>query len=78
MLGDSEIEMILKRMDRFTHEEARMTMAQTLVVVHGLLNNVNISKFGKKLRHLPIPQLIALITITCNQDRSIVLYRNHL
>ena len=38
----------------------------------------SISKFGKKLRHLPIPQLIALITITCNQDRSIVLYRNHL
>ena len=37
-----------------------------------------ISKFGKKLRHLPIPQLIALITITCHQDRSIVLYRNHL
>jgi hypothetical protein len=39
---------------------------------------IDISKFGKKLQRLPIPQLIALITITCNQDRSIVLYRNHL
>ena len=38
----------------------------------------SISKFGKKLRRLLILQLIALITITCNQDRSIVLYRNHL
>lgn len=47
MLGDSEIEMILKRMDRFTHEEARMTMAQTLVVVHGLLNNVKVVMDGE-------------------------------
>ena len=31
-----------------------------------------ISKFGKKLRRLPIPQLIALITFACNQAGSIV------
>ena len=32
----------------------------------------HISKFGKKLRRLPIPQLIALITFACNQAGSIV------
>ncbi|KAH8978508.1 hypothetical protein EDB86DRAFT_3248955 [Lactarius hatsudake] len=34
LLGDSEIENILKRLDRLTQEEARMTVAQTLAVVH--------------------------------------------
>ena len=46
MLGDSEIETILKRMDRLTQEEARMTMAQTLAVVHGLLNNAKVVMDG--------------------------------
>ncbi|KAH8977580.1 hypothetical protein EDB86DRAFT_3249740 [Lactarius hatsudake] len=35
LLGDSEIETILKRLDRLTQEEARMTVAQTFVIVHG-------------------------------------------
>jgi hypothetical protein len=39
-LGDSEIETILKRLDRLTQEEARMTVAQTFAIIHGLLNNV--------------------------------------
>ena len=47
MLGDSEIETILKRMDRLTQEETHMTMAQILVVVHGLLNNVKVVMDGE-------------------------------
>ena len=50
MLGDSEIETILKRMDRLTQEEARMTVAQTLAVVHGLLNNVKVVMDGESSR----------------------------
>jgi hypothetical protein len=42
LLGDSEIETILKRLDRLTQEEARMTVAQTLAIVHGLLNNMKV------------------------------------
>ena len=42
LLGDSEIEAILKRLDRLTQEEARMTVAQTLAVVHGLLGNMKV------------------------------------
>ena len=40
LMGDSEIEAILQRLDRLTHEEARMTVAHTLYVVHGLVNNL--------------------------------------
>ncbi|KAH8986222.1 hypothetical protein EDB86DRAFT_3246130 [Lactarius hatsudake] len=35
LLGDNEIESILKRLDRLTQEEARITVAQTLAIVHG-------------------------------------------
>jgi hypothetical protein len=40
LLGESETEAILQRLDRLTQEEARMTAAQTLEVVHGLFNNL--------------------------------------
>ncbi|KAF8266134.1 hypothetical protein EI94DRAFT_231040 [Lactarius quietus] len=42
LLGDSEIESVLRRLDRLTQEEGRMTMAQTLEVVYGLVNNVRV------------------------------------
>jgi hypothetical protein len=47
LLGDSEIEKILKRLDRLTQEEARMTVAQTLAIVHGLLDNVKVVMDGE-------------------------------
>ncbi|KAH9969235.1 hypothetical protein BJV74DRAFT_799388 [Russula compacta] len=40
LLGESEIEDVLQRLDRLTSEEARMTIAQTLQVVYGLVNNM--------------------------------------
>ena len=46
--GDSEIETILKRLDRLTQEEARMTVAQTLAIVHGLLDNMKIVIDGER------------------------------
>ena len=46
LLGDSEIEAVLHRLDRLTQEEGRMTVAQTLEVVHGLVNNVKIVMNG--------------------------------
>ena len=42
LLGDIEIECILRRLDRLTQEEGRLTMAQTLEIVYGLLNNVSV------------------------------------
>jgi VIT1/CCC1 family predicted Fe2+/Mn2+ transporter len=46
MLGDSEVEAVLQRLDRLTQEEARMTVAQTLGVVDGLVGNVKVVMEG--------------------------------
>ena len=40
LLGESEIEAVLQRLDRLTQDEARITVAQSLSVVHGLVGNV--------------------------------------
>jgi hypothetical protein len=49
LLGESEIEAVLQRLDRLTQEEGRMTVAQTLEVVHGLVNNVKIVMNGMQV-----------------------------
>ena len=46
LLGESEIESVLQRLDRLTQEEARMTVDQTLGVVHGLVGNVKMVMEG--------------------------------
>ena len=46
LLGEIEIEAVLQRLDRLTHDEARMTIAQTLQVVHGLVNDMKVVMDG--------------------------------
>ena len=46
LLGESEIEAVLQRLDRLTLDEARMTVAQTLSVVYGLLINLRVVMEG--------------------------------
>ena len=46
LLGESEIEAVLQRLDRLTHDEGRITVAQTLEVVYGLVNNVKVVMDG--------------------------------
>jgi hypothetical protein len=46
LLGDSEIEAVLHKLDRSTQDEARMTVAQTLGVVHGLVGNMKVVMEG--------------------------------
>jgi hypothetical protein len=46
LLGESEIEAVLQKLDRLTQEEARMMAAQTLEVVHCLVNNVKMVMDG--------------------------------
>jgi len=46
LLGESEVEAVLQRLDRLTQEEAQMTVAQTLGVVHGLVNNMTVVMEG--------------------------------
>jgi len=42
LLGEHEVEAVLHRLDRLIQEEARITGAQTLSVVHGLVNNMRV------------------------------------
>ena len=49
LLGESEIEAVLQKLDRLTQEEARMMAAQTLEVVHCLVNNVKVAMDGAHL-----------------------------
>ena len=51
LLGESEIEAVLQRLDRLTHDEARMTGAETLQVIHGLVTNVKLVMDGMQLLH---------------------------
>ena len=51
LLGESEIEAVLQRLDRLTQDEARMTVAQTLSVVHGLVGNIRIVMEGARYFH---------------------------
>jgi hypothetical protein len=51
LLGDSEIEATVERLDRLIQDEARMTVAQTLSVVHGLMGNVKVIMEGAQCLH---------------------------
>jgi hypothetical protein len=51
LLGESEVEAVLQRLDRLTQDEARMTVAQTLGVVHGLVGNVGVVMEGMLCLH---------------------------
>jgi len=46
LFGESEVEAVLQRLDRLTQDEARITVAQTLSVVHGLVNNTRVVMEG--------------------------------
>ena len=46
LLGDSEIEKIMRRLDRLTQDETRMTGVHIFEVVHGLMNNMKVVMEG--------------------------------
>ena len=46
LLGESETETVLQRLDRLTQDEARITVAETLGVVHGLVESVKVVMEG--------------------------------
>ena len=46
LLGKKDIESVLQRLDRLTLEESKMTVAQTLDVVYGLVNNIQVVMEG--------------------------------
>jgi hypothetical protein len=52
LLGESEIEAALQQLDRLTQEEARMTGAQTLSVVYGLVGSMTAVMEGTEWLHI--------------------------
>ncbi len=56
VLGEKEIEAVLHRLERLTVDESRTTAAQTLEVVHGLVQNMRVIMDGDQMHsayHLP-------------------------
>ncbi|KAH9063591.1 hypothetical protein EDB87DRAFT_1575371 [Lactarius vividus] len=64
LLGDSEIENILRRLDRLTKEEAYMTDAHILEVVHGLMNNMKVVMDGRRSPLVDSEHLIRPLPVT--------------
>ena len=46
--GEKEVEATLQRLDRLTQDEARITAAQILEVVHALFENMNVVMGGEQ------------------------------
>ena len=44
LFGENEVEEVLRRLDRLTQDEARVTAALTLEVVYGLVQNMRDSE----------------------------------
>ena len=63
LLGDSEIESILRRLDRLTQDEARMMEAHILEVVHGLMNNMKVVMDGEWSSLVDSEPLIKLLSL---------------
>jgi hypothetical protein len=49
LLGEKDVEEVLQRLDRLTLDEARITAAQTLEVVHGLIQNMRVVMYGEQI-----------------------------
>jgi len=52
LLGEIEIDAVLQRLDRLTHDEARIIIAQALQVVHGLVNNMKVVMDGMQVLYV--------------------------
>ena len=48
--GVKNVEVVLQRLDRLTQDEARITAAQTLEVVYGLVQNMRVVVDGEQAR----------------------------
>jgi len=46
--GEKNVEAVLQRLDRLTQDEARNIVAQTLEVVHGLVQNMRVVVDGEQ------------------------------
>ncbi|KAH8994000.1 hypothetical protein EDB92DRAFT_1852164 [Lactarius akahatsu] len=71
LLGENETEVVLQRLDRLNHEEARTTAAETLGVVYELVKNMKVVMDGGKTSSEDIRQALVLMQqIASNMNKS--------
>jgi hypothetical protein len=75
LLGESEVEAALQRLDRLTHDETRTTAAQTLEVVYGLVQNIRVVMEGELTHYL---LCYGLLTISLDGKSSVAGVGNEL
>ena len=61
LLGEKDVEAVLQRLGRLTENEAQMTAAQTLEVVHGLVQNMKEVIDGEHIYQACYPVLSILL-----------------
>ena len=49
LFGEKDTEAVLERLNRLTQEEAKLTAAQTLQVVHGLVQDMRVATDGEQI-----------------------------
>jgi hypothetical protein len=49
LFGEKDIEPVLQRLNRLTQDEAKLTAAQILEVVHGLVRNMRVVTDGEQI-----------------------------
>ena len=68
LLGGSEIEDVLQKLNQLTEEEARIAVAETLGLVHGLVGNVKLIMEGERCVHCS--QLIFRCLLPSDRETS--------
>ena len=69
LIGEGEIEEVLQKLDRLTLDEARISVAQTLGVVHGLVGNVKLIMEGVQCSN-GYSQVIFLRLVSLDREAS--------
>jgi hypothetical protein len=52
LVGEKKMEAMVLRLDRLTQDEARLTVAEVLKVVHGLVENMKVVMGGEQILHV--------------------------
>jgi len=71
LIGESDIESILQRLDRLTQEEARMTIAHTLEVVHDIFDNLKVVMNDGKVSTDGVLKALVMIQQTAEEVNRI-------
>jgi hypothetical protein len=77
IFGDEDVEAVLQRLDRLTLDEARTTAAQTLEVIHGLVQGMRVLMNGEQT-HSACKSVIRRISFYLEGKASVNIVREAL